>query len=134
MKKEELNRILDDHKLWVESKGKKGKRAYLKGADLYSADLYNANLYYANLACANLESADLESADLGGAYLVGANLKDADLEGANLIGAKFTYEIREARNLKFCAITKDKLPWLALHPQFSEFYPTFTVFEWTKNN
>ena len=137
MKKEELNKILDDHKLWVESIGKKGKRAYLKGADLYSADLYNANLYGvnlygavlagANLKGANLYYADLYDANLLGANLLGANLEGANLEGTDLRGAKFTYEIREARNLKFCAITKDQLPWLALHPDFSEFYSTLYV-------
>ena len=39
MKKEQLNKILDDHKLWLDSKGEKGKQALLEVADLEGADL-----------------------------------------------------------------------------------------------
>lgn len=47
MKKGQLQKILDDHKLWLEDKG--GKRADLRGADLRGADLRDANLRGANL-------------------------------------------------------------------------------------
>ena len=122
MEQEELNKILDDHKLWVESKGEKGKKAYLKGANLSDANLFGVNLSYVNL-----EGAVLYYAFLKDAYLSGANLKGANLQGANLEGAKFTIEIRDVVDLSFCSITKDQLPWLALHPDFSEFYSTLYV-------
>ena len=134
MNKKELNKILEDHKLWVESKGEKGKRAYLAGLNLEGAYLRFAYLYCANLSGANLVGADLRDANLEQATLEDATLEDANLKnaymlGVNLIGAKFTYEIREARYLNYCSITKDQLPWLALHPKFSRFYPSLTVFE-----
>ena len=47
MDKNELEKILEAHKLWREDKG--GKRANLRGADLSGADLRCANLRGANL-------------------------------------------------------------------------------------
>tara|TARA_R110000851_G_scaffold267357_1_gene419844 strand:- start:99 stop:662 length:564 start_codon:yes stop_codon:yes gene_type:complete len=92
LRQSELKAILKDHKLWIQSNGKQGKRAYLVGADLHGADLWGvnlggANLEYANLDNANLQGADLQGANLVGAYLVGADLVGADLVGAYLVGA-----------------------------------------------
>ena len=78
----DLRKILDEHKIWIESFGVNGSRA-----NLYDADLYDANLYDADLRGANLRGADLRGANLCGANLCGANLYDADLRGANLRGA-----------------------------------------------
>ena len=100
MDKNELKKILDDHKLWLSSKG--GARAdlrhaYLEGADLKSANLRYANLRYANLYRANLRSADLEGADLRSADLRRADLEGADLRSANLRGADLRYaDLRRA--------------------------------------
>ena len=63
MKKEELNKILNLHKTWVN--GEKGG----KYADLSNADLSNADLRYANLRGANLRGANLRGANLR--YCVG---------------------------------------------------------------
>jgi hypothetical protein len=102
---EELKTILEQHKLWLNSNGKEGKRADLSSADLRGADLRGAdltdadlscanlrcaNLYYANLRCANLYGANLTGADLTGADLTRANLTYADLYRANLTGADLT--------------------------------------------
>ena len=64
MKQEELYKILYYHKLWVESKGKKGAQANLSGVLLKGANLKNTNLNGANLSDANLGSAHLEGACL----------------------------------------------------------------------
>ena len=132
MKDKQLYKILDNHKLWVDSEGEEGEKANLEGANLEGANLEGAsleeaNLHFAVLKCVNLECADLFSANLECADLSGAVLSGVDLRGANLKGAKFTTEIREVRLLQFCDITKDQLAWLVLHPQFSEFYPTLRV-------
>ena len=112
MTQEELNEVLEQHKLWVKDPTE-GERAnlerakleganlygaYLEGANLYGAYLYGANLRGANLYGAYLEGADLRGANLYGAnlyeadlykaYLEGANLERANLRGANLYGAK----------------------------------------------
>lgn len=47
MTQAELKQILDDHDLWLDSKGKSGKQADLRGQDLthfFGATLRSANL------------------------------------------------------------------------------------------
>jgi uncharacterized protein YjbI with pentapeptide repeats len=73
----DLNKILAEHKIWVESYRDKGSRA----------NLCDANLCDANLCGADLRGADLRGADLCGANLCGADLRGADLRGADLRGA-----------------------------------------------
>ena len=102
MTQEQLNKILQQHKLWLDTKGEEGKRANLMGADLRYTNLRNANLIgadlrfanlrganlvHADLRDANLEVADLEGVDLTGVDLSGADLRGADLRGTNLTGA-----------------------------------------------
>ncbi|BBV03971.1 pentapeptide repeat-containing protein [Providencia rettgeri] len=97
MNTDELRKILDEHKVYVESFGESGSKANLRGAnlrdanlrgaDLRGANLRDANLRGANLRDANLRDANLRDANLRGADLIGANLRDADLRGANLRGA-----------------------------------------------
>ena len=72
-----LNKTLERHQLWIETKGVQGERADLRVANLEGANLGGANLRYAKLGYANLI----------GANLIGANLEGANLEGANLEGA-----------------------------------------------
>ncbi|MGE4664960.1 pentapeptide repeat-containing protein [Yersinia enterocolitica] len=91
----DLNKILAEHKIWVESYGENGSRANLSDANLRGADLRGANLRGANLSCADLRGANLSDANLRGANLScadlrGANLSCADLRGANLRGANLS--------------------------------------------
>ena len=92
--REKLNKILEEHKHWIDEDCKNWEemRAVLNGADLRGADLLNAvlsgaNLYNANLLNADLCGADLSRAVLSDADLRGADLRDADLSGADLSGA-----------------------------------------------
>ena len=64
-----IEKTLAEHKEWLDSNFKEGKRADLRNADLCGANLRNANL------C----GADLRDADL-----CDANLRDADLRGADI--------------------------------------------------
>ncbi|ENR8279299.1 pentapeptide repeat-containing protein, partial [Yersinia enterocolitica] len=50
----DLNKILAEHKILVESYGENGSRANLRGANLCDADLRGADLRGANLCGANL--------------------------------------------------------------------------------
>ena len=87
MTSQEIQKILSDHKLWLDSLGKEGIRAYLSGANLSRADLSGANLSRANLSRANLSRANLSRANLFDADLLGANLSGADLSDADLSDA-----------------------------------------------
>ena len=92
-----LWKILKAHRLWIESKGKRGRRANLSmeclsganfsGANLSEASFSEADLFGANLCGANLQRANLYGANLYEANLYGANLQRADLYRANLLGA-----------------------------------------------
>ncbi|EAC2379289.1 pentapeptide repeat-containing protein [Listeria monocytogenes] len=82
MKQEELDIILENHGKWLRGKG--GKKANLRRADLSNVDLGNANLRRADLSYADLRRTDLKGADLSNADLRGAYLRGANLSYANL--------------------------------------------------
>ena len=83
----DLEKILDDHRRWLESEGESGEKALLIGARLVRADLYGLRLSRINFQGADLRGADLSEADLYEANLDGAKLNDAILEWASLDGA-----------------------------------------------
>jgi len=102
MTQEELNKIVENHKHWLNEDvdGWSIMRADLSGADLREADLRAADLSGAKLSGAKLSGADLRAAnlreaDLSGAKLSGAKLSGADLREAKLSGA----DLRGAENL-----------------------------------
>ena len=135
MARPELNRILKQHRLWLDTNGREGAQADLRGANLRHADLRDADLRDANLLGVYLWDADLRGADLGCAKLQGANLWDANLQGANLWkadlqganllganlqGAQLDTNISHCLDFQRAAFTADALPWLILHPKWSE--------------
>lgn len=85
MEREELEKILEEHKEWIDGKG--GKRADLRGANLSGVNLRETNLRGANLRGADLREADLYRADLREANLRGADQREAGLYRADLRGA-----------------------------------------------
>ena len=94
-KQQELEQILADHRRWLESEKRQGKRADLSGANLDGLDLSGvllsgANFRGASLNKTNLSSAQLIHADFSGASLQGTNLRRADLLLANFSGANLS--------------------------------------------
>lgn len=85
MTQEELNEVLEKHKLWLEDK-EGGVKANLSNADLRYANLRNADLSDADLRYANLSNADLRYANLDYSYLplwcgsLSANFDDKQLK------------------------------------------------------
>src|SRR5260370_33644484 len=80
---DQLQRVLADHRAWVESDGQSGKKAdlshaQLQGLSLWSADLREADLSYASLQGADLDHARLRGADLRHANMAGASPLHAD--------------------------------------------------------
>ena len=107
MTQNELNKILENHKHWINRDCEDWKSmkadlsgADLRGADLRSADLRSAYLSGADLRGANLRGANLRSAYLRYAYLSGAYLRYAYLSGANLRGADLRYAYLSGANLR----------------------------------
>ena len=91
MDKNKLDKILDNHKLWLKTGGEEGERADLSSADLRYADLSSADLRYADLRYADLRYAGLSSADLRYADLSSADLSYADLRYADLSSADLDF-------------------------------------------
>jgi len=83
MKKEQLEKILRLHKMWLNDDNG-GVRADLSGANLSGAKLSGANLSRANLWRADLSEADLSRANLWRADLSAADLSEANLSEAKL--------------------------------------------------
>lgn len=84
MTQEKLREVLEAHKQWLNSVGKSGEKADLRGANLLGANLCEADLREADLCGADLSNADLRYADLREADIRGADLSNADLSNADL--------------------------------------------------
>ena len=97
--KEELNIILEKHKIYITTSGKEGERADLKEAYLSGVDLSGADLRGAYLEGADLEGVNLKGTNLRGADLRGANLREADLSWADLDGADLSRAYLREANL-----------------------------------
>ena len=114
---EDLQRILEAHRKWVESEGKEGQRADLSGGNLQGATLRGANLQGAFLIGAKLQEANLFGAELQEADLGGAKLQEADLGGAQGLTAS---QIKAAKNWKLAFYSDDFLKELGLPPDHNE--------------
>ena len=109
MYKNELETILNEHKIYIESGGIKGRKADLSYTKLIGADLRNVNLSFADLRCANLGHAKLSAANLSDSNLLLANLELADLSSANLSNANMTRTDLTAANLKNANLVNARL-------------------------
>ncbi len=118
----EIERLLAEHRLYLETEYHQGHRANFSSADLAGrdfsglnlllqearlnrADLSGARLSGANLVSANLESAclakaDMEFALMANAMLRGACLREADMSGAQLDAAVLTRADLRKANLR----------------------------------
>ena len=118
MNKKELKRILEQHRLYINTDGEEGEAICLEnGEDISGFDLSKAVLEGALFYNINMQGVDLTGADLYGVVF----------EGCNLIDAKFSIEIRECCDLTGASVSKEQLYWLALHPRFKEFLPTLKI-------
>lgn len=98
MNYKELNKILTEHKHWLNEEG--GGRAYLGYTDLSYMGLFKANLRGASLIEANLSGSDVRVANLSETDARRANLSEADLRGSDLREADLRYSDLSGANLK----------------------------------
>ena len=86
MIEETLNKILENHKHWLNAdcEGWEYMKANLSSVNLQGAYLSGVDLHFADLSFADLSYADLTDADLNYANLHGANLYKANLCGTRL--------------------------------------------------
>lgn len=115
---EAVARQLRAHELWVQSGGRRGKRAELIGYDLSGFQFSGALLAAARLDRSIFVEARFDGAMLAAARLRGANLRRADLSRADLRGA----DLRSA-NLRDALLTDaltGKLPGTSLKTRLSD--------------
>ena len=100
----DINQIIEQHALWLDTDGEEGSRANLTRANLYGVNLTRVNLTHANLTHANLNGANLEGANLYGVNLTRANLTHVNLTRAKLDCANLDGASGNLNNLKsvFC--------------------------------
>ena len=125
--REKLNKILEEHKHWIDEDCENWKEmradlrnanllnADLRGADFHGANLHNANLSGACLLNADLRGADLSSANLSGACLLNADLHNADLSSANLLNADLRVADLHDANLRGACLLNANLRGADLH-------------------
>jgi uncharacterized protein YjbI with pentapeptide repeats len=100
MKSPELEKILEDHSLWVITSGKEGNRLDLSGANLSHANLSEAKMFCADLTRVELTGADMSQADLRRADLTGARLpRETDQAPCNPAGRTSLEKILEDHSL-----------------------------------
>lgn len=125
----QLDIILGAHELWLRTDGRQGCRADLQGARVVYTSLQNCNLMGADLM-----GADLSHTDMSGGVFRGADFTDADMSMAYLGYADFTHaklpiSIRSCSSFRYAQFSADALPWLVLHPYWSEMKHTVQIID-----
>ena len=109
MEKEKIDEILNSHKEWLDTNGKKGKQADFSYANLHGVDFSRLDLSDANFAGATLIETDFHKADLSNANFNHADLSNADLSEANLSGANLRRAIFTDADLRKVNLHRTKI-------------------------
>lgn len=95
----ELNKILDKHKKWLNHEGG-GERADLSDSDLRRSDLSHSDLRGADLSDSNLYYSDLSFSDLSFSNLSGSDLSFSNLSNSNLSNSNLRFSILNCSDLR----------------------------------
>lgn len=105
-----LRKILDDHRLYVESNRREGKKADLSGQDLHGIDFSGENLFGADLSHSDISQTKCENTIFWGADISNSVLWEGDfryscligcnLSGSDLSRANFSHATMCGANLK----------------------------------
>jgi hypothetical protein len=87
--KADLDEILRQHKLWLESDGKTGVQLGIYGADFSGADLSGADLRKGTILKSSLSHTNLLKADLRETVFIASDLNNVNLRNADLRGTEF---------------------------------------------
>lgn len=114
---EEVDKILKDHELWLNTAGEKGKRADFRGGTLshklvhdYETLDYNQSVNIQDFLIAlqkgvNLTNTNLSRARLGSAYLDSVSLHKANLEHSSLVFTNLRRADLSESNLRYSMLT-----------------------------
>src|SRR6516165_1624887 len=87
---EDIEQMLADHRLYLETEYHEGHRANFASVDLSGQDFSGLNLRGIKMDRALLRAADFTAADLRGANLIGAMLQAAHFDRADLSRARLS--------------------------------------------
>lgn len=134
MNRKELLQALEEHDRWLDSGGKRGKKAEFNDVDfrglnirwqgLDSIDFKRANLNKANLKYMHAGACDFRGADFREANLTGANIHYCDLRGA-----KFDIGILVCESLEGTKWLSTDIPWYLQHPDYAEWADTIEILD-----
>ena len=100
----DIQPILDEHQLWLSSRGDQGKRATLDEADLHGGTLSGMDL-----TNAGFRDADLTDTDCRGTVFASADLRRADLSGSDLTEANLSVANLRIATLRLCKLGEASL-------------------------
>ena len=100
-----LDLVLMHHRQWLESKGRLGKRAELKGIDLNGRELFGVILTRAVIQDVNFCGANLRTSNFQGASILGCRLSQAHIQWSILTGAVLEGCDVTRANLQFAEVS-----------------------------
>jgi uncharacterized protein YjbI with pentapeptide repeats len=103
---DETERMLAEHRLYLETEYHQGHRANFSSADLTGRDFSGLNLRGIKMDRALLSGADFSGAHLQGANLVGALAEQACFDGADLSRARLSGANLVSASLEDACLTK----------------------------
>lgn len=95
----DIQPILDEHQLWLRSRGDQGKRVSLDKADLHGGTFSGTDL-----TNAGFRDADLSDSDCRGTVFASADLRRADLSGADMTEANLSVANLRMATLRLCKL------------------------------
>lgn len=107
--KQQLDEILKNHKIWLKSNGKHGKRGDLSHKNLNSLKLSKLNLSGINLSYSNLVGTDLSETNLSNSKMSDVDLSNAILVKTDLSNAILTYAYIINANLTEASLAQANL-------------------------
>ena len=84
-----LRKKIENHRLWVETLSKEGKRLQLTGGDLHGLDMSDVDWAAAEFTNVDMHEIVLARANLSMAKFIRCNLNNSDLIGVNARGTSF---------------------------------------------
>jgi len=111
---EELDEIIRNHGIWLNTNGNRGKRAILKQCNFDNLKFHNVDLSYADISdstfcLANISQSDFSGAILEDSFFSNVNIIGSYFCGSNLIKTKFQGAHISSTNFDKCNLLKARL-------------------------
>lgn len=89
LKQDELNRLIDDHELWLKTNSKEGNQLFLQDAQLYNIEIVNRKLDFVDFSRVSFQNLKMRNSSFTSAKLVWIELLNAELDKVNFKSCTF---------------------------------------------